>query len=302
MAFKFIEDRRAYARLFYKKNKEKIKEQGKKSCLKNKEKINLRCKKYRENNKEKISLSLKKYYKNNKTKVDLRVKKYRKKNKERVALVQSEWQKKNREKCNENTRKWRRLHRKQYLEQHKKNQRIYSIKYREEIKARFKIAWQKTGKYKYKIYYNKNIEKIKKRGSAYKKDNQSKINKQQSARRKRDTHFRLRGNLSSRLLTALKHNSKSSSTLNLLGVESITYLKQYLEKQFYNDKKTNEPMTWDNYGKYGWHIDHIRPCASFDLRCPIGQLDCFHYTNLQPLWAHDNLSKNDKLLDLPSNS
>jgi len=189
-----------------------------------------------------------------------------------------------------------RLHRKQYLEQHKKHQRIYCIKHKKEIKIRSKIAWQKTGKYKYKIYYNKNIEKIAKRGRAYKKRNRSKINKQRSARRKKDIQFRLRTNLSSRLLTALKHNSKSRSTLNLLGVESITYLKQYLEKQFYNDKKTNKPMIWANYGKYGWHIDHIRPCASFNLQCPIGQLDCFHYSNLRPLWASENHSKGAKIV------
>ena len=52
-------------------------------------------------------------------------------------------------------------------------------------------------------------------------------------------------------------------------------------------------MSWDNYGIHGWHIDHIRPCASFDLTDPEQQRQCFHYPNLQPLWAFDNLSKND---------
>jgi hypothetical protein len=53
-------------------------------------------------------------------------------------------------------------------------------------------------------------------------------------------------------------------------------------------------MTWENHGRYGWHIDHIRPCASFDLADPEQQRKCFHYTNLQPLWASENMRKGDK--------
>lgn len=52
-------------------------------------------------------------------------------------------------------------------------------------------------------------------------------------------------------------------------------------------------MTWEN--KHLWHIDHIRPCASFDLTIPEQQRQCFKYLNCQPLWAKDNLSKGDKL-------
>ena len=50
-------------------------------------------------------------------------------------------------------------------------------------------------------------------------------------------------------------------------------------------------MTWDNHGQ--WHIDHIKPCAKFDLTDKDQQKACFHYTNLQPLWKEDNLSKRD---------
>ena len=63
-------------------------------------------------------------------------------------------------------------------------------------------------------------------------------------------------------------------------------LFKYLESKFIED------MTWDNYGK--WHIDHIRPCASFNLENSEEQIECFHYTNLQPLWAKDNISKGSK--------
>jgi len=48
-------------------------------------------------------------------------------------------------------------------------------------------------------------------------------------------------------------------------------------------------MTWDNYGE--WHIDHETPCAAFDLTDPVQQSNCFHYSNLQPLWAEENRRK-----------
>jgi hypothetical protein len=48
-------------------------------------------------------------------------------------------------------------------------------------------------------------------------------------------------------------------------------------------------MTWNNHGK--WHIDHIIPCCAFDLADPEQRKRCFHYTNLQPLWAQQNFRK-----------
>ena len=57
-------------------------------------------------------------------------------------------------------------------------------------------------------------------------------------------------------------------------------------------------MTWDNYGYYGWHIDHITPLASFDLTNRQQLLEACHYTNLQPMWAKDNMTKSDKILTI----
>jgi hypothetical protein len=64
------------------------------------------------------------------------------------------------------------------------------------------------------------------------------------------------------------------------------FLKQYLASQF------QPGMSWDNHG--AWHIDHRKPCASFDLTDPAQQKACFHYTNLQPLWAEENLRKGSR--------
>lgn len=99
--------------------------------------------------------------------------------------------------------------------------------------------------------------------------------------------FKLTCNLRKKVSEAVRRNSKSTPTLILLGC-SVDKLKQHLESQF----KPN--MSWDNYGYYGWHIDHIRPCVSFDLSKTEEQVKCFNYTNLQPLWAKENLSKNGK--------
>ena len=70
---------------------------------------------------------------------------------------------------------------------------------------------------------------------------------------------------------------------------SIEELKQHLEKQF------TLGMNWKNYG-YGWHVDHIKPCAFFDFSKEEEQKKCFNYTNLQPLWATENFKKRDNIL------
>jgi hypothetical protein len=102
-------------------------------------------------------------------------------------------------------------------------------------------------------------------------------------RRKNDIRYRILCNLRSRLIGGIKGNFKQSTTIELLGC-SIEKLKQHLESKF------KPGMSWSNYGK--WHIDHIKPCARFDLSKPNEQKKCFHYTNLQPLWAEENLKKN----------
>jgi hypothetical protein len=82
---------------------------------------------------------------------------------------------------------------------------------------------------------------------------------------------------------------KSDRTINLLGC-TITEFITHIESQF------KDGMSWENRGFYGWHIDHIIPCALFDLTDPEQQRKCFHYTNLQPLWWMDNILKGKKLI------
>ena len=100
-------------------------------------------------------------------------------------------------------------------------------------------------------------------------------------------NYRIKANLRTRVWSSLKYNYKAARTLELIGC-SIEELKQWLESQF------TEGMTWDNYGE--WHVDHVYPCSKFNLEQPYEQRIAFNWFNLQPMWAHDNLTKSNKLL------
>lgn len=134
-----------------------------------------------------------------------------------------------------------------------------------------------------KAEYDKKYQKNNKIKSAY-----NKLYKKQKMLT--DISYRLIRSLRSRLNHAIKNNAKVGSAVADLGC-SIEFFKQHIEQKFYNNTKTNENMTWDNYGLYGWHLDHIIPLSSFDLNDREQFLIACHYTNLQPLWAEDNLSK-----------
>lgn len=92
-----------------------------------------------------------------------------------------------------------------------------------------------------------------------------------------------------RFQNAFRHGVNFSKTIRELSGCSLQDLRQHLESQW------KPGMTWENYGYEGWHIDHKRPCASFNLLDLAQQRQCFHYTNLQPLWAIDNFTKRDKI-------
>ena len=103
-----------------------------------------------------------------------------------------------------------------------------------------------------------------------------------------DVNYKLRQIIRIRLNKAIKNNQKRGSAVKDLGC-SIEYLKKYLEAQF------ELGMTWNNHGD--WHIDHIEPLAGFNLDNREELLQAVHYTNLQPLWAEENLKKSNKTVD-----
>lgn len=154
--------------------------------------------------------------------------------------------------------------------------------------------------------YLKNKEACLKRARAWKAKNRDRVNaydriwkaknrswimprrnKIERARRAAEPEYRMLTNLRSALKRVLKGIPSQAATKTLIGC-SVPRLRRHLES------KWQPGMTWKTYGKFGWHIDHIKPCSSFDLSKPGQQRACFHYTNLQPLWAFDNLSKHAK--------
>jgi len=136
-------------------------------------------------------------------------------------------------------------------------------------------------------YYYENIDIIKEKNKEYNKNNREKRNIYISNRKKNDPIYRLSHNIRNRVRTFLitKNITKNNPTFNIIGC-SPEFLKEHLERKF------TEGMSWGNQGK--WHIDHIIPLSSAKTEEEIYKL-C-HYTNLQPLWAEDNLKKSDKML------
>jgi hypothetical protein len=175
----------------------------------------------------------------------------------------------------------------------KERSKDYRTTNKDEIKE-YKKAYYEANKNEVNLYkktwYETNKDKVKTRQKSYRTANKDKENEYRRNRAKNDVQFKLTKNLRSRLRCALKNNQKLGSAVKDLGC-SIDELKVYLESKF------KPGMSWANWGMYGWHIDHIKPLASFDLTDHKQLLEACHYTNLQPLWANDNLSKGDKLED-----
>lgn len=111
----------------------------------------------------------------------------------------------------------------------------------------------------------------------------------ESERLAKDPGYRLINTVRKRILRALKKNTKGVRTQELLGMKIPEYMI-YLQGQF------RPGMTWENQGSI-WHIDHVRPCASFDFSDPTTRetllRECFNWSNTQPLFVEENLRKGD---------
>jgi hypothetical protein len=197
------------------------------------------------------------WYKANKSKIKLQKKAYYNYNKDKI-----------------------KLQKKYHCEINKEKLKIKNKTYYESNKDKVKL--QK------KAYYDSNKDKKKTYQKFYQKTNKDKVNSYVNNRLKTDIQFKLSHNLRARLRSAINRNFKAGSAVKDLGC-SIEELKQHLESKF------KPGMTWDNWTSNGWHIDHIKPLANFDLTNRQQLLEACHYTNLQPLWADENLSKGKKV-------
>lgn len=177
-------------------------------------------------------------------------------------------------------------------EKTKESKAEYDKRYREQNKlkiAEYKKQWanenaEQIAK-RMRIYRQENAEKLSAEKSKYAKDNRPKINAKKSVyekqRRATDSLFRLTKN-TRKMVSRYMFDGKCKRTQEIIGC-SYEDLKAHIEKQF------TDGMTWENYGADGWHIDHIKPLAMASSEEEI--IASNHYSNLQPMWALDNLKK-----------
>jgi hypothetical protein len=176
-------------------------------------------------------------------------------------------------------------------EEQTEKHKIWVSENKEHIKQKNREWVEKNAEYKKqkdKEYRKTHIEQYRANHNAWvKKDyDDMKTNPERSAEY---IEYRLKTN-TSRRIRGLLTGGKEDSTTKYLGCTK-EQLKRHLENQF------SEGMTWANYGENdetaSWHIDHIIPCAAFDLTNILQQIACFNYRNLQPMWAKENMSKKD---------
>lgn len=156
----------------------------------------------------------------------------------------------------------------------KKNNREHYIQQAKEYRSRPEIK-EKNNQYQ-KEYYNKPGIKQRKAELARINDNK---------KYKTDVNFKFKKILRARLIEVLKQNTKTDTTLNLLGC-NIDEFKKWIEYQF------DANMTWENHGTY-WHIDHVKPCSIFNFANEEDQKICFCWKNLRPMRCLDNIKKGD---------
>jgi len=175
----------------------------------------------------------------------------------------------------------------------KKTAKTYQSKYYKENKKKLLGTMKEyrgidENKEKAKTYHKKYREKNKDRIVGRQRD----WSQKQSAN---NIQFRIKKNIRERIRAVIRRRNtiKPESSIRALGCD-VSFLIKRFENKFHCHPRTREMMSWDNYGD--WHIDHIIPLASFDLANKGQFLKACHYTNLQPLWAEENLSKGSKII------
>jgi len=160
---------------------------------------------------------------------------------------------------------------------------------RKETLKKFYLKNKESELLRLKIYRKNNPKKRKETLKKHYENNKTEINRKQVIRNKKryETNYlyRVIHNLRIRTKEYLKQHHSKGKFFNTIGC-SPKFLKEHLQSQF------KDGMSWDNYGS--WHIDHIIPLSSAKNIEEISKL-C-HYSNLQPLWASDNLSKGNKII------
>lgn len=168
----------------------------------------------------------------------------------------------------------------------KNQKRRYYLNNHEEVRNKTKKYYEENkerANYIKKIWYQKNPQRYLENSK-----------ERQRYLRKTDISFRIHGSMSSSINKHLKLNNTNKNKLSWINILKYTVedLKKHLESKF------DQKMNWENYGKNGWHIDHIIPKSFFKFNSynhPAFKA-CWALENLQPLWCQENLKKNNKII------
>ena len=207
------------------------------------------------------------------------------KNRASILAVNGIWRSRNKEKIARDNRNWYLRNRERLIQKSK----TYGRKWRAEFPFRSPEDKAKLRATKARCstrHYYRNWEAERRKRNERGRQNRTKLSLARRLAIKKRPELQIQERLRTRLKRAVKGHGRPSIR-NLIGC-SWQFLKEHIESQFLYG------MSWDNRSK--WHIDHKTPCAAFDLSQIDQQLACFHWSNLQPLWATDNLRKGAKLV------
>jgi len=191
--------------------------------------------------------------------------------------VDAKWREKNRTKCCETVKRYRQRN----IDKVRQRESNYRAINRERLRESYN-KWRLENPDKSKNATNNwvenNKDKMRELGRLYR-----------NKRRKEDYKFKLNHRFSSLLRKSI--SSKNGHTWEQIVGYTISDLIKHIESKF------TEGMSWNNYGRYGWHIDHIIPISAFNYSNyeDIDFKKCWDINNLQPLWASDNIRKCDRL-------
>jgi hypothetical protein len=205
---------------------------------------------------------------------------WRKENKENVSNISKIWRELNKGKIRENEKRWR--------ESNKEKLYLKKKEYRETNKEKIiEVAKKYRNTEKYKEYQKKYKEKNKEKILEQQRNRKEYYLNYRKTRYSNDVLYRLKDLCRTRIreILNIKNLSKKNKTFEIVGC-SPEFLKEHLESQF------KDGMSWENRSE--WHIDHIIPLSSAKTEDELYKL-C-HYTNLQPLWAEENLKKSNKII------
>jgi hypothetical protein len=200
-----------------------------------------------------------------------------------------EYREKNRKKINQSAKKWRKNNPEKYQESIKKYlDKNPNMTPKERLKKyRESDDYRKKQSDRQKEYYKNNLEKIRERRKKYYLENREqeriKNDEWRKKKLKTDGFFRMKRRLRDRIRDYMKGEVIGKKTKEIVGLDYEEF-KNYISSKFLNG------MTWENYGE--WHLDHIVPLCEAKNIDELFKLN--YYTNLQPLWAEDNLKKNRK--------